>query len=297
MYLFVLSFGQALFKNVGRDGNIHSRAPEFHSRSRWRKYAIQTFVDKKMKMCHVHPLLEDTIFKKTIQEMSIMQHINFSVVTVVISILLSSGIGRAELKNMSATQIVDKVQSFYEGIDDYKARFVQTTAHKMFPGKFQRAYGTVMFKKGGLMRWEYTRPEKKLFIYDGMILWVYEPEVPQIFKGQGGTERLRKALAFLTGEGKIKDSYKASKADIKKYDFKDGYVLKLVPKEANSPFKHVEMYVMGDTFRVARSVVVDHDDNRNRLDFYSPEVNAGLDARLFQFEPPAGVPVMTPQNQ
>ncbi|MBN2341264.1 MAG: outer membrane lipoprotein chaperone LolA [Deltaproteobacteria bacterium] len=199
--------------------------------------------------------------------------------------------------SMSATQIVDKVQFFYEGVDDYKARFVQTTAHKMFPGKYQRAYGTVMFKKGGLMRWEYKRPEKKLFIYDGMTLWVYEPEVPQIFKGTGGTERLRKALAFLTGEGKIKNFYKASKADAKKFDFKDGYVLILVPKEKNSPFKHVEMYVKGDTFRVARSVVVDHDGNRNRIDFYSPETNTSLDARLFQFTPPAGVPVMVPQQQ
>ena len=203
----------------------------------------------------------------------------------------------AEPKKMPANKIVDKVQAFYEGINDYQARFVQTTAHKMFPGKYQRAYGTVMFKKGGLMRWEYKRPEKKLFIYDGMTLWVYEPEVPQIFKGQGGTERLRKALAFLTGEGKIKNSYKASQADINKFDFENGYVLILVPKEKNSPFKHVEMYVTGDTFRVARSVVVDHDGNRNRLDFYGPKINTGLDPRLFQFEPPAGVPVMTPQQQ
>lgn len=196
----------------------------------------------------------------------------------------------------TANQIVDKVQAYYEAISDYKARFVQTTAHKMFPGKYQRAYGTVMFKKGGLMRWEYNRPEKKLFIYDGLTLWVYEPMVPQIFKGQDGTDRLKKALAFLTGEGKIRHSYKASLADISKYDFDNGYVLILVPKEKNSPFKHVEMYVAADTFRVARSVVVDHDGNRNRLDFYAPENNTGLDSRLFEFVPPAGVPVMTPQQ-
>lgn len=200
-------------------------------------------------------------------------------------------------KNLSATQVVDKVQLYYEGVADYKAKFVQTTAHKMFPGKLQRAYGTVMFKKGGLMRWEYRRPEKKLFIYDGMVLWVYEPEVPQIFKGTGNTDRLRKALAFLTGEGKIKHSYKASKANSKNYVFEEGYVLILVPKEKSSPFKQVELYVSDGTFRVARSVVVDHDGNRNRLDFYEPTTNAGLDPRLFEFVPPDGVPVMVPQPQ
>ncbi|MBN2526354.1 MAG: outer membrane lipoprotein chaperone LolA [Deltaproteobacteria bacterium] len=225
-----------------------------------------------------------------------IKHIKPSAITALV-IFFATSAAFAQEKKLNANQIVDKVQEFYEGVSDYKARFVQTTAHKMFPGKYQRAYGTVMFRKGGLMRWEYNRPEKKLFIYDGMTLWVYEPEVPQIFKGQSGTDRLKKALAFLTGEGKIKNAYKASLADIKKFDFKNGYVLILVPKEQNSPFKQVEMYVTADTFRVARSVVVDHDGNRNRLDFYGPEVNSDLDARLFQFVPPAGVPVMVPQQQ
>lgn len=200
-------------------------------------------------------------------------------------------------QKLNANQIVDKVQGYYEGIDDYKARFVQTTVHKMFPGRYQRAYGTVMFKKGGLMRWEYNRPEKKLFIYDGTMLWIYEPEVPQIFKGAGNTERLRKALAFLTGEGKIRNFYKASKANEKKHKFEDGYVLILVPKEKNSPFSHVELYVDTKDFRVARSVVVDHDGNRNRLDFYKPQTNNNLDARLFRFVAPVGVPVMVPNQQ
>ena len=226
-----------------------------------------------------------------------MKKTKCSVILAAIIVMISNASISAEGQNkVNANEIVDKVQAYYEAISDYKARFVQTTAHKMFPGKYQRAYGTVMFKKGGLMRWEYQRPEKKLFIYDGLTLWVYEPMVPQIFRGQDGTERLKKALAFLTGEGKIRHSYKASLADNSKFDFSNGYVLILVPKEKNSPFKHVEMYVAGDTYRVARSVVVDHDGNRNRLDFYDPEINTGLDFRLFQFVPPEGVPIMTPQQ-
>ncbi len=192
----------------------------------------------------------------------------------------------------TASQIVDKVQDFYAGVDDYKAAFVQTTAHKMFSGRLERGYGTLMFKKGGLMRWEYKRPDEKYFIYDGTFLWIYEPAVPQAFKGAADAERLRRALAFLTGEGKIKDEYKAKKVKSERYGFAKGFVLKLRPKKKNSPFKHVELYVDKKDYHVVRSVVVDHDNNRNRLDFSNVKTNNGLAAGLFEFTPPKGVPVI-----
>jgi len=196
-------------------------------------------------------------------------------------------------RQLTAAQIVDEVQKQYENTLDYESRFVQTSVHKMFPGKLQRAYGTVMFRKGGLMRWEYRRPNRKLFIYDGATLWVYEPDVPQIFKGSDETDRLKKALAFLTGEGKIKDSYTVTMGKLRA-DFKEGHVLYLTPKDKTSPFQRVELYINKDTFRVERSIVVDPDDNRNRLDFHEPKVDSGLASGRFRFVPPAGVPIITP---
>ncbi len=193
---------------------------------------------------------------------------------------------------LSAVQVVNKVQDYYEQTHDYTARFVQTSAHKMFPGRYQRAYGNVFFKKGGLMRWEYLRPSNKYFIYNGKTLWIYEPEVPQIFKGTDQTDRLRKALAFLTGDGKIRDFYNVKEGK-QRSDFKNGYVVYLYPKK-NSPFKRVELYIDKNSFRVARSIVVDHDNNRNRLDFYGSKTNTNLNPALFTFTPPKGVPVLTP---
>lgn len=192
-----------------------------------------------------------------------------------------------------AEAIVEQVQLFYAGVTDYRATFVQTTAHKMFAGRLQRSYGKVMFKQGGLMRWEYGRPDNKLFVYDGATLWIYEPEVPQVFSGTADAERLQKGLAFLTGQGKILDEYTALRLDEKRFGFAKGYVLKLRPKQKNSPFRHVELYVDKADYHVVRSVVVDHDNNRNRLDFGKPETNLDLPAGLFAFAPPAGVPVIT----
>jgi outer membrane lipoprotein carrier protein len=202
------------------------------------------------------------------------------------------GGARGSTGQPSADEIVSRVQAHYAEVSDFRASFVQTIAHKLFPGRLDRSYGAVMFKKGGLMRWEYSRPEKKLFVYDGATLWIYEPEVPQVFKGTANAERLRKALAFLNGEGKIKDAYRAKMLDAARFNFTAGHVLELTPLEKSSPFKRVELYVDDADFHVVRSVVVDNDGNRNRFDFSDIASNGGLGTALFSFSPPAGVPVL-----
>lgn len=193
-------------------------------------------------------------------------------------------------------EITDKIQGYYTGAENYQASFVQTTSHKLFAGKLERAYGTVKFKKGGLMRWEYTKPEKKFFIYDGTTLWIYEPEVPQVFSGSADAERLKRALAFVSGEGRLLDEYSIKILNEVKYGFKDGIVLGLSPKDKQSPYKRIELYVDASSYRVVRSVVVDHENNRNRLDFDNPKLGENVPATDFAFTPPKGVPIIDPTN-
>jgi len=200
----------------------------------------------------------------------------------------SSGAQKAPL---TASGVIELLQKQYAQTNNYTADFVQTTAHKMFAGRLQRAYGKVMFKSGGTMRWEYERPEHKLFIYDGETLWIYEPEVPQVFAGSADAERLKRALAFLGGEGRILEEYSVKRLDADKFGFTDGHVLGLEPKDPRSPFSRVELYIDAITFRVSRSVVVDHDGNRNRLDFSNTRVDQDLSTDVFTFTPPPGVPV------
>lgn len=228
---------------------------------------------------------------------SIIKRSNRCVLTTFFFALAITGRVSAEEPKTNAREIVENVQKFYASAGDYQATFVQTTAHKMFAGRLERSYGTVKFKKGGLMRWEYRRPEKKFFIYDGKTLWVYEPEVPQVISGTADAEKLRRALAFLTGEGRILNEYNVSTLNAKRFKFSDGYVLGLIPKETSSPFKRIELYVDAKTFRVLRSVVVDQENNRNRLDFSNPKLNAQIPRSAFAFAPPKGVPVITPNQQ
>ncbi|MDD5306790.1 MAG: outer membrane lipoprotein chaperone LolA [Deltaproteobacteria bacterium] len=221
-------------------------------------------------------------------------HFLVALVSIPVFASLAAFAGAPDAKGSpSDAEIVAKVRAFYAGASDYQAAFVQTIAHKMFQGRLERAYGRVLFKRGGLMRWEYHRPDKKLFIYDGKTLWIYEPEVPQVFAGTGDTERYRRALAFLTGESDLTQEYRVARLPSDAFGFAQGFVLGLTPKDRKSPFDHVELYVSSADFHVVRSVLVDREGNRNRLDFENPLVGKGLDPALFTFTPPKGVPVIT----
>ena len=52
------------------------------------------------------------------------------------------------------------------------------------------------------------------------------------------------------------------------------------------------MYVSKTDFHVLRTVVVDHENNRNRFDFYNVNFNGNLEDALFEFKPPQGVPLI-----
>jgi outer membrane lipoprotein carrier protein len=238
--------------------------------------------------------------KEQKEETQVTRHGNTAIILeilVAVSILMPAYNSAAQTPPTKAKDIIEKMQAVYAAANDYQATFVQTTAHKLFAGRLERSYGIVKFKKGGLMRWEYQRPENKLFIYDGKTLWVYEPEVPQVFAGTADAERLQRALAFLTGEGKILNEYSVKMLDAKKFRFEKGVVLGLTPKDKRSPYKRIELYIDTNTYRVARSVVVDHEKNRNRLDFTNPKTNTGIPASAFAFTPPKGVPVLSPNQQ
>src|SRR3954466_4046375 len=82
----------------------------------------------------------------------------------------------------SATDLVQSLQHKYDTVRDFSADFVHTyqggVLHKQITER-----GHVLVKKPGKMRWEYTSPEKKLFISDGVRVYSYVPEDRQVTVG------------------------------------------------------------------------------------------------------------------
>lgn len=188
--------------------------------------------------------------------------------------------------------LVEKVQKVYEGTADLHAHFSQINQGVM--GK-RLASGEVWLKKPGRMRWDYSKPEKKLFIADGAVLWVYEPEDEQVFKQPLSSSQLPAQVSFLFGKGKLSDDFDISRLEGTGSGLggPGDVVLKLVPKVATAQYRYLAFVVDPKTSLVRETVVYDQQGGSNHLIFSNIETNVKVPDSRFHFTPPEGVKVIS----
>ncbi len=190
-------------------------------------------------------------------------------------------------------EVVQKVQAFYERTSSFKSPFTQeftATLHN----KKTSSKGTVTFAKPGKMAWEYSEPNGNRVVSDGTKLRVYEAANKQMYEQVVDKSQYPAALSFLTGQGKLTDSFDFELFAGEKMQFPGGHVLVGTPKLPTPAYKKVLFYVDKATSQVRRVLILDGQGNKNKFDFLSPKVNEAVPAALFQFTPPAGTNVIKP---
>ena len=184
--------------------------------------------------------------------------------------------------------IIEGVQDFYAQAQDLRAQFSQSYYYKVYDRK-QLSEGTVYFKKPGKMRWDYQKPSKKVFVSDGELLWVYEPEENQAFKQSLAKAQLPVALSFMSGQGKLKEAFNAK---LLKSPNEQSYLLELIPKAHEGDYKALRLTVNRQSYQVLASTVIDPVGNSNHLTFKNLKTNLGLPNSGFQFVPPKGLRII-----
>ena len=195
--------------------------------------------------------------------------------------------------------VLERMQKRYDQAKNMRARFSQNYTRAVV-GRTTLSTGTLTFKKPGRMRWDYQKPEPRMFLSNGQTLWLYEPEEKQAFKQSLKSSQLPAALAFLMGKGKITDEFEVTFAQDKdgadvqaKLPGRPGdFRLQLSPKQPQSTYKSILFVVDPKEYFVRESVLVDAQGNVNHFIFDGVEVNTKVADSLFQWHPPAGVRVV-----
>ena len=192
-----------------------------------------------------------------------------------------------------AAEVVSKLQKVYEQTTAIKAKFAQTLAG---PTGKRQATGSVSLKKPGKMRWDYEKPDKKLFVADGTTLWVYEPEEDQAFKQSLSSTQLPTQVSFLFGRGKLLQEFEISYLTGASFGEPGDFVLKLVPKVATAQYRHLVFVVSPTTYMVKETVLYDQQGGTNHIVFSALETNpkTGVDDSRFAFTPPASTKIVGP---
>jgi len=187
--------------------------------------------------------------------------------------------------------VIDKMQKRYDQAKDFRARFTQSYSRAVV-GRTTVSTGQVVIKKPGRMRWDYDKPEPRMFLSNGQVLWLYEPSEKQAFKQDLKTSQLPAALAFLMGKGRIVDEFDVSFAKDAKLGRAGDYCLALSPKQPQSAYKSIIFVVDPKEFLVRESRLIDAQGNTNQFVFDDLEVNPKVPDTVFKWSPPAGVRVV-----
>lgn len=194
--------------------------------------------------------------------------------------------------SLTATELADRVQGFYDKTRTFRAKFKQ----RYFVAAYRKtkdSSGEVVFQKPGKMSWRYSSNGNRV-VSDGKRIKVYEKENKQMYEQSIEKSQYPAALSFLLGDAKLKKEFHLKKLDQKRLGYEGGFVLLAVPKSPTPAYQKLLLYVDGGTYQVRRVLMIDAQRNRNRFDFVTPVVNKPVRPQEFQFVAPPGTRVIKP---
>jgi outer membrane lipoprotein carrier protein len=190
-----------------------------------------------------------------------------------------------------AADIAAAVQRRYGAIKDFSASFTQTYEGDLLQ-RNSKASGTVHVKKPGKMRWDYTVPEKKLFVSDGRTMFMYYPADRQVMTNPvPEQDEATSAIHFLMGKGDVVRDFKVRFGDRNPDDAT--YVLRLEPRVRQAEYDWLQIAVDRYTLQIRELTWGDTQGGRNTIALSNFKENAGLADKMFQFSIPRGTEVIS----
>ena len=190
-------------------------------------------------------------------------------------------------------QVVVGVQAFYDKSSTFKSDFEQKFWVKAYNTE-KTSRGHVTFSKPGKMEWVYAEPRDNRVVSDGSIIRVYEANNKQMYEQPVDTTQYFAAVSFLTGTGKLSETFNFELFPGAQMKFPGGDVLVGTPKTPTPAYSKVLFYVDTATSQVRRVMLIDGQGNRNRFDFVNPKINEPVTSTQFKFTPPPGTSIIRP---
>jgi outer membrane lipoprotein carrier protein len=151
--------------------------------------------------------------------------------------------------------------------------------------------GELLFAKPDLMRWEYSRPEPKVFLVKDGLFEMYIPAEKQLVRSRVPAEAYRSdIIGILLGTRSILEAY-----SVEAVSFPTNNTgvrqLKLTPREEGE-FSHLLLEVDGRTWLLRRAIFMEWAGNKREYVFRKIRLNSSLPAGTFSLKVPDDVEVI-----
>jgi outer membrane lipoprotein carrier protein len=189
-----------------------------------------------------------------------------------------------------AADIAAALQRRYDNVKDFSASFTHTYEGGVLRRKAAEK-GTVSIKKPGKMRWDYTSPEKKLFISDGKTMFMYFPGDRQVMKNPvPEQDQATSAVLFLMGKGDVSRDFTVR---FEQAPDDTVYVLRLEPRTRQAEYDWLQIAADRKTLQIRALTWGDAQGGKSTFAFSNFKENIGLANKMFQFTIPRGTEVIS----
>jgi len=216
--------------------------------------------------------------------------VGLRLLTAALVVALAGHVGAQSAQTADA--VARDLQRRYDKVADFSADFVHAYRGGVLKQQATER-GKLLVKKPGKMRWEYTAPERKLFVSDGRKIYSYIPLDKQVVVGtMPRDEQAPTPALFLTGKGDITRDFNA--AFDKVPDAPAGSIaLKLTPKRREPEYESLTLVVEPKTLDLQMLITIDAQGGRSAFTFSNFKENVGIADNQFVFQMPRNVEVVT----
>lgn len=203
----------------------------------------------------------------------------------------------AHAAELAAPELAAALQRKYDGVKDFSADFVHVyeggVLHKRITER-----GHLLVKKPGKMRWDYSAPETKQFISDGVKMYSYIPEDRQVIvASMPPDEDAPTPTLFLAGKGNLTRDFTPSLVDAPAGMASGSRGLKLVPKARQRDYDWLVLVLDPGTLGLRGLLTMDAQGGTSTFSFSNLKENAGVTDKAFTFTIPRGVDVVSASSR
>jgi outer membrane lipoprotein carrier protein len=219
---------------------------------------------------------------------------------VIFSVAAATAVGgqlAARAADVTAPELAAALQRKYDGIKDFSADF----AHAYEGGVLRKQLterGHLLVKKPGKMRWDYSTPEAKQFVSDGVKMYSYIPQDKQVIVATvPPDEEAPTPTLFLAGKGNVTRDFTPSLVDAPAGMPAGSRALKLIPKAKQRDYDWLVLVLDPGSLAIRGLVTVDAQGGKSSFSFTNLKENVGLADKEFAFKIPRGVDVVTASSR
>ena len=207
--------------------------------------------------------------------------------------LAFAGGAATKAADQTAAELAQALQRRIDTIKDFSTDFVHSYQGGVLRKQITER-GHLLVKKPGKMRWDYTAPEPKQFVSDGLKLYSYVPQDKQVIViPVGSDDDATTPALFLAGKGSLVRDFTPSLVDLPGGLPPGSRALKLVPKARERDYDWLVLAVDPSTLAIRGLVTSDAQGGTSTFSFINLKENVGVADSEFVFRIPRGVDVIT----